>query len=182
MIKIIKVFIASSIDEFKEIRKETASFFLKLNNILIDSDVFIQFVQCEEMDSDISKTRKQDEYNRFIKECDFVIFLFGEKLGDYTSEELDVAIQSFQDRNHPNIFMFFKEELNNPKSNALKNRVCEEDQYTTISGIEQSRIKLECLKEINNILKRDDIDIGFEIKNGYAKINGKQIKVSATCN
>lgn len=74
--KLIKIFLASSIDELKETRNELARFVLGLNNRLISQEIYIQMELCEEMDNAVPYVRKQDEYNAFIKNADFVFFVF----------------------------------------------------------------------------------------------------------
>lgn len=118
----ITVFLASSIDEFAKQRNELAAFIYQLNNTLIEQNRFIHLEICEESDTAIAKTRKQDEYNDFIKNCDLVIFLFHTKVGNYTLEEFEIAIESSKEKKAPKILSFFtKSETDTAATPETKN-------------------------------------------------------------
>ena len=54
---------------------------------------------------------RQEDYNRFIKEkADIVIFVFSSIAGRIT-EEFDVAYNSFQTNNRPEIFVYVKKQF-----------------------------------------------------------------------
>lgn len=111
--KIINVFIASSVVTFSRERKRLAAHFCNLNNTMIESGIFFDVKFCEELDNAVPETRKQDEYNSFITKSDLVIFLVKSDCGDYTFEEFRVALHS---ENFPKIVVFSQntgEELTN---------------------------------------------------------------------
>lgn len=118
--KLIKIFLASSIDELKETRNELARFVLGLNNRLISQEIYIQMELCEEMDNAVPYVRKQDEYNAFIKNADFVFFVFYDKVGGYTREELDTAFKEFKKTGSPRIFTYFYDKPKNELTIQVK--------------------------------------------------------------
>lgn len=95
--KIKKVFIASSIITFAKERKRLGAFFTALNNRLIDQKIFFEVKFCEELDNAVPEVRKQNEYNKYIENSDFVIFLLGQECGSYTFEEFEIALNSGND-------------------------------------------------------------------------------------
>ncbi len=118
--KLIKIFLASSIDELKETRNELARFVLGLNNRLIPQDIYIQMELCEEMDNAVPYVRKQNEYNDFIKKADFVFFIFLDKVGSYTREEFDTAYNEFRKTGFPRVFTYFYEKPQNELTIQVK--------------------------------------------------------------
>ena len=118
--QLIKIFLASSIDELKETRNELARFVLGLNNRLISQEIYIQMELCEEMDNAVPYVRKQDEYNAFIKNADFVFFIFFDKVGNYTIEEFDTAFKEFKKNGSPRIFTYFYEKPQNELTIQVK--------------------------------------------------------------
>lgn len=109
MVKYIKVFIASSIVEFKKERQELAAFINSLNNICVKKGIYIELMLCEDLGNAVAMKRKQDEYNEFIRSCQYFYILFGKKAGGYTVEEFDVALKQFQDSGAPKIHTYFKQ-------------------------------------------------------------------------
>lgn len=89
--KKLKIFLASSIVEFKEERNEIGDFIRRIQDELIEWDYRIQLFECEFFDNSIALTRKQDEYNEEIKKSDVFIMLVGSRLGNYTFEEFKIA-------------------------------------------------------------------------------------------
>lgn len=105
--KKIKIFLASSLVELKEERNELARFILGLNNNLIDNNAYVELQLCEEMDAAFSHSRKQDEYNAYIQNADYVFFLFLSDVGQYTREEFEIAYAHFKKHGTPRIFTYF---------------------------------------------------------------------------
>ncbi len=84
--KVYKVFIASS-GELKPEREELESLLTSLNKSYNQLDIYIEPVVWEKLLLDIGNGRKQDYFNKKLKECDIVLFMFWKKLGEYTKEE-----------------------------------------------------------------------------------------------
>ena len=107
-LKIVRIFIASSA-ELKEDRDEFRNFISVENERLITQNIFLQIVQWEYFLDAISYTRLQNEYNKALRECDIVLFLFFTKAGKYTAEEFDTAYQVFKITGRPFIWTYFKD-------------------------------------------------------------------------
>ena len=105
----IKIFLASSVVEFKRERRELAAFVNSINNITVKKDIFLELKMCEDIDNAMALERKQDEYNEYIKDSDYLLMLFGKTVGRYTIEEFDVAREHFQKYGKPKIFTYFRE-------------------------------------------------------------------------
>ena len=87
-----QIFLASSINEFKDERNEIGDLIRKIQDILIDYEIKIKLFECEFFDNTIALGRKQGEYNEQIKKSQSFIMLVGSKLGQYTLEEYNIAI------------------------------------------------------------------------------------------
>ena len=82
----IKIFLASSVVEFKEERQELAAFANSINKKIVKRDIFLEMIMCEDLSNAMAKERKQDEYNEYIRDSDYVLMLFGKTVGKYTIE------------------------------------------------------------------------------------------------
>ena len=99
-----QIFLASSINEFKEERNEIGDFIRRIQDVLIDYDTKIKLFECEFHDNSIGLGRKHEEYNKEIGKSQIFLMLIGKRVGQYTLEEYNVAIQS----KVPNIWGLFK--------------------------------------------------------------------------
>lgn len=103
----IKIFLASSA-ELTEDRKDFREFISVENERLHNKGIFLSLVQWEFSNEAISQTRKQDDYNKELRECDIVLCLFATKAGKYTEEEFNEALYHFKLNGKPHIFTYFK--------------------------------------------------------------------------
>ena len=111
--KRIDVFIASSA-ELKSERMELVDLMQDLNDELETKGVKFKPVLWEYMDSSMRAGRKEDEYLVKLRECEICIVLFWRTLGEYTVEELDVAVAEMQAGRYPKeVHVFFKEPAEN---------------------------------------------------------------------
>jgi hypothetical protein len=109
-LKVVSIFLASSIVDFKHDRDSMAHFFLGLNNVSVFNGVYFKLVLCEDLDSSVARKRKQAEYNKIIEESDFCIVLADKKVGQYTWEEFQTAYNKFcEDGTKPKIYVYVKE-------------------------------------------------------------------------
>lgn len=106
--KRIKIFLASSIEDLREDRLQLGDYFNQLNDLYLDSGIFLSLIKCENYDKSLSLEGKQAEYDREIRESELVFFLFYKKVGDYTRHELEVALEAFQETRKPKIVTYFK--------------------------------------------------------------------------
>ena len=107
--KIIKIFLASSIDDLADDRVKVGDFFTALNNIYLERDIFFKLIKCENYDSALAKEGKQTEYDEEIRNSDLVFFLFFKKAGKYTKHEFEVALEKFKEADKPKIVTYFKQ-------------------------------------------------------------------------
>ncbi|REG79600.1 hypothetical protein C8N25_13037 [Algoriphagus antarcticus] len=105
--KTLKIFIASSF-ELQEERKQVEDYLDRENKSLNKKNIFIETVICEDFNDSISRTRKQDDYNKAILESDIVLCLFFTKAGNFSIEEFKVAHNNFLKQNTPIIYTYFK--------------------------------------------------------------------------
>ena len=107
--KRIDVFIASSA-ELKSERMELVDLMQDLNDELETKGVNFKPVLWEYMDSSMRAGRKEDEYLVKLRECEICIVLFWRTLGEYTAEELNVAVTEMQAGRLPKkVYVLFKE-------------------------------------------------------------------------
>jgi len=106
----IRIFLASSF-EFADDRDDFELYFRQQNDQLRKKGIYLEIVRWENFLDAVSKTRKQDDYNKAIRECDIFVSLFFTRTGKYTEEEFDVALDEFQKKDRPLIFTFFKKGL-----------------------------------------------------------------------
>ena len=91
--KYIKLFVASSIDTFERERGELKSYISSLNDIYVRRDIYFDLILCENLSNALDKERKQAAYNAEIRKCQYFYVIFAEKVGEYTVEEFDVALE-----------------------------------------------------------------------------------------
>ena len=107
-----RIFIASSA-ELKDERMELVDLILDLNHVLEASSIELEPVPWEHMDSSMREGRKEDEYLAELRKCEICLVLFWKTLGEYTVEELDVALTEMNNGRLPKqIYVMFKEPSN----------------------------------------------------------------------
>lgn len=102
-----KIFLASS-SELQEDREQFEILISRKNSIFKNNGILLELVIWENFIDAISETRLQDEYNKKIKSCDVFVMLFYTKVGKYTEEEFDMALQTFQTEGKPLVYTYFK--------------------------------------------------------------------------
>lgn len=119
--KIIKTFIASS-SELKLERRELVDMFHEINENLEDKGIRFKPVLWEYMDSSMGIHRKEDEYLQKLRECELCIALFWRIKGEYTIEELEVAVSELRKGNLPKkVYVFYKDTKYGEISEELSN-------------------------------------------------------------
>lgn len=102
-----KIFLASS-SELQEEREQFELFVSRKSNLWKNNGILLELIIWENFIDAISETRLQDEYNKKIKDCDIFVMLFYTKVGKYTEEEFDTALQSFKTAGKPLVYTYFK--------------------------------------------------------------------------
>lgn len=178
--KDIHIFLASSIDEFKEERRIIGDFIRGINDILhkTQQGIYLILDKCEDMSQAVSKTRKQDDINRMICEAHLFYILVGKDLRKYTLEEFDIANKTYRSTNFPKIITFFK----NPSvGESVTDTVIEFQKYLDeeIGHFFNKYKDIDTIK-LNIILElmRENKDmIQLEIDNGRVLMNSIDIKI-----
>ena len=92
--KRIKIFLASSIKEFENERLALKNFNRQMENALIDHGISLRMFVCEYADNAIADGRKQDDFSREIDDCDVFLVLVGKRMGAFTLEEYEYALEA----------------------------------------------------------------------------------------
>lgn len=87
-----RIFIASSA-EMKQERMELVDMLHDLNDEVENQGLRFKPVLWEYMDSSMGEKRKEDEYLERLRQCEICLVLFWRTLGEYTKEELEVAVE-----------------------------------------------------------------------------------------
>ena len=103
----IKIFLASSITEFEKERRELGDYIRSLNDIYVKQGLYFELNLCEDLSNAVDRERKQEQYNRIIRESQFFYILFGKNAGEYTVEEFDVAWKQFCQTGSPKLYTYF---------------------------------------------------------------------------
>lgn len=107
----INIFIASSA-ELKRERRVCVDLFLDMNQEPENKARGVKYepVLWEYMDSSMTAKRKEDEYLDELRQCEICLALFWKTLGEYTIEELDVAVAEMQAGRKPrHVYVLYKE-------------------------------------------------------------------------
>ena len=116
-----KVFIASS-SEMEYERKELVYLMvIDMNEELESKGYELIPEKWEYMDSSMRGRRKEDEYLDNLRECEICLSLFWNTIGQYTIEELNVALNEQQCGHFPRlVHVFFKESTDIISENLLE--------------------------------------------------------------
>ena len=98
----ITVYLCSSITEFERERKLISVYIHEIETKLREKgDVSLKVLRCEFSDNAMALGGLQRVYNKEIEESDLTVFLFGENAGEYTLQELDVAVAAHRKKAQP---------------------------------------------------------------------------------
>lgn len=164
--KKVKIFIASSA-ELKEDKQIFDLYFSEKNKLLRDRNIDLDQRTWMDFDSSLNKTRLQDRYNEYIRNCDIVIFLFHTRLGRYTKEELEIAHNAFlaSKGKKPRVFVYFKEDGIQDKELKDFKYYCESrlghfcDIYTDYQDLQIKFDKQLQLLMNEGFIKEDPVDV-----------------------
>jgi hypothetical protein len=113
--QIIKIFIASS-SELEADRNEFRAFIADENTHLNPSGIFLEVICWENFPNAITEDGLQAAYNDALCQCDMAVFLIFSKVGKYTAQEFDVALNAFDASKKPRIWTYFKNDALYPES------------------------------------------------------------------
>jgi hypothetical protein len=171
----LKIFLASSIVEFEDDRLSLKNFIRQMENILIDHDFRLNMFRCEYADNALADERKQNEFLREIDDSDIFLILAGKRLGAYTLEEYQYAVNLHEWRNDglPKIIAAFKncDEI----EQSIKDFSTILSAYTErVDFTEITEVKTALAKVIGTLLGGD---IPFSVESGKVIIAGKAINL-----
>lgn len=174
--KQIKIFIASSIVEFEKDRLELMNHIAQLNRSYERRGIRFELVGCENMSNALATGRKQDEYNDEIRECRYVYVLVGERMGGYTEEEFDVALDQFERTGvQPRIYTYFKDLPEGAADGSVAAFMERLDRqlghfYSVYSDLDS--VKLNMIMEL---MRDPDVGGVVEFEDGRAVLNGQDM-------
>lgn len=120
-----QIFIASS-SELRIERMELVDLIQDLEDELTDKGIKLKPMKWEYMDSSMRERRKEDEYLDELRKSEICIVLFWRSLGEYTVEELDIAVEEKRAGRLPKfVYVFYKE----PAENMTKELVTFKENY-----------------------------------------------------
>lgn len=117
-VKTVKIFLASS-SELKNDRDAFGDFMMRLQKHYETRDYTFQLEKWEYLNSAYNNMRKQDEYNDIIRQCDLFVVIFHTRIGEYTLEEFEVALEECRKRSLP-LFIYFKDLQGREKPDDIK--------------------------------------------------------------
>jgi hypothetical protein len=141
-----KIFIASSM-ELSEDRRAFRDLIMEQNNAWHEQGAFLQVIGWEHFIDAVSPTRLQDEYNKAIAECDLFVLLFHSKLGKYSREEFEFALEQFRQTGKPLIYTYFKP-VDPAKPGTAEDRQSLEDFQQVLKGIGHFPTRYENLQDL----------------------------------
>lgn len=120
-LRIIKIFLASSITELKAERDKLCEYLAgaDIQNMFLQDKVIIQLVRSEDITFGTEGDRPQEILNQRLRECDISLFLFKSKAGERTREELEVAKTLQKNKKHT-ICVYCKNVQGEERSEELK--------------------------------------------------------------
>ena len=172
-----KIFLSSSITEFKSERDSIGNYIRMLNQeVFMAQGIYLWLLQCEDYSKAVGTERKQDRYNRDIADSDYFYALIGEKAGERTVEELDMALEGFRQRGLPKVYTYFKSYggsiSRDPSVSELMSRIETEMGHDCSRFTELDSVKLDMLIE----LLRDHPGLcEMRFDKGEVMINGRVI-------
>ena len=118
-VRIVKVFLASSITELKDERLVLSTLGEDITNLFNHDDIVVRFIKCENIHEGNVGGDDQDIIDEKIRECDISAFICKSKVGEKTFHEYEVARALQNERKHE-IFVYFLPVSEEEKQESLK--------------------------------------------------------------
>lgn len=158
----IQIFLASS-SELKTDREQFKLFIAEENARLNGSDIFLEVVCYENFHNDIAVAGLQAEYNEALRACDMAVFLVFSKVGRFTDQEFDVAVEAFEARQSPRIWTYFKNE-------ALYPELLKEDEIKSLFDFKRKVKKLDHYRTPYNNIDHLKYQFKIELDRSYPSL------------
>ncbi len=169
--KRIKIFIASS-EELGDVRSEVSVMFEQLNRVFSRRNYSIEAVKWEDLPGYNSGERKQEEYNREIRDCDMCVVVFWQRFGEYTAEEYNVAEGELRSKRRLKaIELFFKRSEVETISEAMKQFRAEQAAKYPIYFANISEFKYRLFLDIEHLLN-EHVSV---VEDSMIKVDGEVI-------
>ena len=172
----IKLFLASS-SELKADRDAIGNLVRQLDGIFEKRGIRIKLFEWEDYDSAYNGVRKQDEYNEAIKESDMFLALFHRKVGEYTLEEFEVAVDSFRLNGKPKVYAFIRDlapgEVESADLASFKERLSKELGHYWCGYGNIDTLMLEVIKQL--LLVDSLKSVKLEVKSGSVMTEGVHV-------
>lgn len=117
--RIIKVFLASSITELKDERRNISSLGDDISNLFSLDDIAVRFVKCENLHIGNIGEEDQKAIDERLRNCELSLFLFKAKAGDWTIHEFNMARELQKKKSHK-IFVYFLRMPDDEKADSLR--------------------------------------------------------------
>lgn len=161
--KIINIFLGSSITDLHEERLEIVSYIQGLNNKLIDEGIFVRIYLCEETSNSMAKNGSQSIHDEFIADkADATFFMFFSKAGEYTLHELELARNTFlKNEDKPDVYVFFKtigeNKVDNDEIKATVDKIEKEYSHYYKTFEKSDTVKLAIKEYIDSKTNKNEI-------------------------
>ena len=175
--KKIKIFLGSSIKEFKIERMELENFIYKTSREIFEKNYNIQIepLLCENLDNHLRRGGTQNTINeKYVLESDMCFFIFFTRAGEFTQQEFEAAFEKFRKDGKPKIYIYFKNLQDGEKAEDSVREFMEKidnelsHYHGTFDHIDT--IKLRILLN----LKLQEMDfVSVEFENGKCVVDGK---------
>lgn len=169
-----KIFIASSM-ELSEDRRAFRELIMEQNNAWHEQGAFLQVVGWEHFLDAVSKTRLQDEYNKAIRDCDIFVLLFHSKVGKFSREEFEIALDQFHSTGKPLIYTYFKP-VDPAKASSAEDRQSLAEFQQRLRDIGHFATRYENLQELQLKFLQQLYRLADEGVIGFAPIGGAPAK------
>ena len=177
--KTIKIFLASS-EELSTERDTMTALIYRLNQLFKGRGLEFEMKRWEYLDSSMTDERKQDEYNKVLKQCDICLVMFWRKFGSYTGEELDTAYQRMRQKEKPHkIYVFFKNPNSDEVTQELKDFIANYEQrfgghfFCKFQNVDT--MKLEFLLQLENYQKDLIGEKAIEVHNEHVYVDNEAL-------
>lgn len=106
------VFIASSINDLGDDRLYLHGDLGEINKEYICSgrDIYFRFDFCEDAGGEVKFDGSQEDLNECIKKSIITVVIFNRKIGEYTFDELKLALETQKNSGHPFVFLYFRKD------------------------------------------------------------------------
>ncbi len=176
--QIIKIFLASS-KELSNDRYAFVNFVRRLNKTYEKRGIRLDLFEWEDYDAAYNNRRKQDEYDDQIRDSDMFLALFRTRVGKFTIEEFEVAVEEFhrtgkKPKNYVYIHDLLEGEVETDELMEFKRRLSDEMGYYWIRYNNIDSLQLHFIIQLQQLVEGNYID-SLKVENGEVKFENMTI-------